>query len=79
MATRKRKSVKAAIPAQELFKIGDRVLIHHFGGQQGRIVEYRGPLGPGGAHVYRVRVRRKPTSDYIELRADQIERIELEA
>ena len=40
---------------------------------RGRIVEWRGPLGPGGAQVYRVLVRRKPSKVYIEVREDQIE------
>jgi hypothetical protein len=39
--------------------------------RRGRIVELRGPLGPGGTQIYRVRVRRKPTPVYIELREDQ--------
>ncbi len=38
-----------------------------------RIAELRGPLGTGGASVYRVRVRRKPTVSYIELLGDQLE------
>ena len=59
----------------DLLKVGDRVRILHYGGQTGRVVEYRGPLGPGGAHIYGVRIRRKPSSDYIELREDQLERI----
>jgi hypothetical protein len=63
---------------QDLLKVGDRVLIRHFGGQRGRIVEYRGQLGPGGSRVYRVLVLRKPKRDYIELREDQLERIEIE-
>ncbi len=37
----------------ERVKVGDRVLILHYGGQKGRIIEYRGPLAPGGAHVYK--------------------------
>ena len=65
-----------AVNLPELLKVGDRVLIRHFGGQRGKIVEYRGLLGPGGARVYRVLVLRKPKPDYIELREDQLERIE---
>ena len=38
----------------------------------GRIVELRGPLGPGGAQIYRIRIPRKPKSMYIELREDQL-------
>jgi hypothetical protein len=39
----------------------------------GRIVERRGPLGPGGAQIYGVLVRRKPEPKYIELRENQLE------
>jgi hypothetical protein len=54
------------------FKVGDWVKIRHSGRPRGRIVELRGLLGPGGAHIYRVRVRRKPTPVYIEVREDQL-------
>jgi hypothetical protein len=57
-------------------KLGDCVRILHFGGQQGQIVELRGPLGPGGARIYRVRIRRKPAPTYIELREDQLEHVQ---
>lgn len=53
-------------------KIGDRVKIKNFGGKIGRIVENRGPLGPGGAPIFRVLVQVKPTASYIELRGDQL-------
>lgn len=53
--------------------LGDRVKIRHTTGLKGRIVELRGPLGPGGVQVYRVRVRRKPKPTYIEVRGDQLE------
>ncbi len=54
-------------------KLGDRVKIKDFAGKIGRIAELRGPLGPGGAPVYRVLVQRKPTVSYIELLGDQLE------
>lgn len=54
------------------FNYGDRVKIRFSGGLSGRIVELRGPLGPGGVQVYRVRVRRKPEPKYIELMEDQL-------
>ena len=38
-----------------------------------RIVEYRGPLGPGGMRIYRLRVRRDPKPLSIEVGEDQIE------
>jgi hypothetical protein len=56
-----------------LFTLGDRVEIHRSGGMRGRIVELRGPLGPGGVQIYRVLVRRKPEPIYIELREDQLQ------
>jgi hypothetical protein len=43
------------------------------------VATYRGPLGPGGARIYRVRVRRKPKPIYIELREDQLVLIPAEA
>ena len=55
------------------FDIGDRVKIKHYQGGIARIVEFRGPLGPGGALIFRVRVPLKPTAVYIEVRADQLE------
>ena len=55
------------------FKLGDNVRIKNYAGKIGRIVEYRGPLGPGGAPVYRVQVERKPNISYIELLGNQIE------
>jgi hypothetical protein len=56
-------------------KLGDRVRILRSAGLKGRIVELRGPLGPGGTQIYRVRVRRKPTPAYIEVREDQLQAI----
>jgi hypothetical protein len=54
------------------FKLGDRVKIRHSGGMRGRIVEWRGPLGPKGEHIYRVILRRKPEPAYTEVREDQL-------
>jgi hypothetical protein len=53
-----------------IFQLADRVKIRHWDWQV-RIVELRGPLGPGGSFVYRVRVPHKPKATYIELREDQ--------
>jgi hypothetical protein len=61
-------TTKKAIP---LFQVGDRVKILH-SDWRGPIVEFRGPLGPGGALVYRVRIARKPKPSYIEVREDQL-------
>jgi hypothetical protein len=64
---------KSQVKATTSFNLGDRVRIKDLAGQVGRIAELRGPLGPSGASVYRVRVRRKPTVSYIELLGDQLE------
>jgi hypothetical protein len=56
----------------EQFKLGDVVKIRYSGFKRARIVELRGPLGPGGALIYRVRVRGKPKPMYIEVREDQL-------
>src|SRR5262245_19957282 len=63
MATNKRnkpgKVRAAAASARDLMKVGDCVRILNYGGQKGRIVEFRGPLGPAGARIYRIMVRGK--------------------
>jgi hypothetical protein len=64
------------VPAGDLLKIGARVKIRNLGGQIGKIVEFRGALGPKGARIYRVLIRQKPRRDYIELRDDQMELVE---
>lgn len=53
------------------FKLGDRVKLR-LSRLSGRIVELHGALGPGGVNIYRVRVRRKPTPKYIDVREDQL-------
>lgn len=58
--------------AAEPLEIGSRVTIRNSGYRRGKIVEFRGPLGPGGARIYRVLVRGKPKPAYIELREDQL-------
>jgi len=55
--------------------VGTLVKVRNSGYRRGRIVEFRGPLGPGGALIYRVRVRSKPSPAYIEVREDQLELI----
>ena len=59
--------------SQALVNIGDFVKILHISDLHGRVVEVRGPLGPGGAPVYHVEVRTKPKPSYVEVRADQLE------
>ena len=62
----------AKLTTTPLLKLGDRVRVLHFPNWRGRIVELRGPLGPGGTQIYRVRFPRKPKSMYVELREDQL-------
>ena len=57
------------------FKLGDRVRILRSKFPPGRIIELRGPLGPGGAEIYRVRIWRKPRPHDIEVLGDQLEAI----
>src|SRR5260370_191806 len=56
-----------------VFRVGDYVIIPNTTYPNGRIVEARGRLGPGGAQIFRVRIPDKPTPIYIELREDQLE------
>ncbi len=56
-----------------LWRVGDYVTIPQTTYPPGRIVELRGPLGPGGAQIYRVRIPEKRNPIYIELREDQLE------
>jgi hypothetical protein len=67
-----------ADPKFENIKPGDRVRIifpGSFTERTGRIVELRGPHGPGGMQVYRILLRKKPKRVYIEVREDQLEMI----
>ena len=58
----------------DAIKLGDRVRLLSPGRPLfGRVVELRGPLGPKGAQIYRVRLGRKPKPAYIEVRGDQLE------
>ena len=57
----------------EPLKEGTVVKIVNSGYPRARIAEYRGPLGPGGARIYRVLVQTKPRRTYIEVREDQLE------
>jgi hypothetical protein len=76
-AKKESKSAKdTAKDERELFKPGDRVRILHSLGVIGRIAEYRGRLGPGGARVYSVLLRRKPRRDFVEVLEDQLELVE---
>jgi hypothetical protein len=57
----------------EPLKIGTIVRIRDSGYGLARIVEFRGPLGPKGARVYRLQVREKPRPAYIEVLEEQLE------
>lgn len=61
-----------------LFNLGDRVRVHHSRGARARIVEVRGPIGPGGVQVYRIVERRnvpgtRPIRAYIDVMEHQVE------
>ena len=55
------------------FQLGDRVRILHTFNLRGRIVELRGPLGPKGAQVYRIRMGPKGGRFYTEVLSEQME------
>jgi hypothetical protein len=55
------------------------VKIRNSGYGRARIVEFRGPLGPNGARVYRVQVRKKPHPAYIEVLENQLETVKADA
>jgi hypothetical protein len=57
----------------EPLKVGTAVKILNSGYGAATIAEYRGPLGPRGVRVYRVRVQVKPRPAYIEVREDQLQ------
>jgi uncharacterized protein (DUF433 family) len=59
--------------ANEPLKVGTFAKILNSGYARAQIVEYRGPLGPCGARIYRLCVRRKPRPAYVEVREDQLE------
>jgi hypothetical protein len=59
--------------ATEPLKAGTVVRIRESGFHRAKIAEYRGPLGPKGARVYRVLVQRKPRPMYLEVLEEQLE------
>lgn len=59
------KNLSGPIPDGTLVEVLDS------GFKRAKIAEYRGPLGPKGARIYRVIVRKKP-SLYMEVREDQL-------
>ncbi len=63
---------KKSRESKHSWTLGDRVRIRHSVDWVGRIVEFRGPLGPGGAQIYRVELSPEPEPRYIEVREDQL-------
>jgi hypothetical protein len=57
----------------EPLKEGTVVRILNSGYDRAEVAEYRGPLGPKGARIYRVLVQKKPRRVHIEVREDQLE------
>ena len=57
----------------EPLKVGTNVKVLNSGYGHAKIAEYRGPLGPKGARVYRILVQDKPRRVHIEVREDQLE------
>ncbi len=58
-------------PAPPRMKLGNLVKIRR-SNSHGMIVELRGPLGPGGAHIYRIRIDEEPEPAFVEVREDQL-------
>ena len=52
--------VAASSPVSPVSRLFTHVRVLYYPDMRGRIVELRGPLGPGGAQRNRVRFRRKP-------------------
>jgi len=71
----KRQGAAMAKKAVPEFKLGDYVRILHSGYDYARIVELRGPLGPGGAPVYDVRIYGTQVPMHAELLGDEMELI----
>lgn len=62
--------VEACTPTA--IKVGDWVQFPLSSTLSGKVVTLCGPLGPKGAEIYGVLLRRKPRRAYIEVRGDQI-------
>ena len=54
---------------------GTLVDVLNSGIKRAKIAEFMGPLGPNGARIYRLLVRRKPRM-YMEVREDQLKVLE---
>jgi hypothetical protein len=60
-------------------KLGDYVQVRYWPKMQAQVVEERGPLGPKGALMFRIRVEQDPEPSFIDVREDQIEVIPAES
>ncbi len=59
-------------PDEKLWNLGDKVRIRYHEHHLGKIVELRGPLGPDGIQIYRVRYRKNGKPAYVELTGDHL-------
>jgi hypothetical protein len=59
-------------PDAEPLQVGTFVKLLYTDFERVKIIEYRGPLGPGGMRIYRVRVSLKPKPLIADVREDQI-------
>ena len=53
-------------------KLGDHVKIQYWPKLQAQVIEERGPLGPKGALVFRIRVESDPDPRFIEVLEEQL-------
>ena len=60
-------------PEDAPLRVGTYVKILDSNYDRAKIIEYRGPLGPGGMRIYRLRVRCELKPFLIEVGEDQIE------
>ncbi len=54
-------------------KLGDHVKVRYWPKIQAQVVEERGPLGPKGVLMFRIRVEEDPEPSFIDVREDQLE------
>ena len=57
---------------QVVLNVGDIVVAKHHPDWRGTVIELRGPLGPNGEQVYRVRFGEKRSAVETELLAEQV-------
>ncbi len=60
-------------------KLGDHVKVRYWPKIQAQVVEERGPLGPKGVLMFRIRVEEDPEPSFIDVREDQLEVIPAES